>query len=462
MKTLSTFLLILIISTVVYSQSKIPFVRTKTNSIIMNVEKEKGNFNGVNDIPRTFSYDLGTEHDLSIMSLISEQDSIAVLLKYGEKAFFQIIREAKGDTATCIFTSHKTIKPATFGDAYKTANSGKTIIQAPEVYELINVIFSLTEFGKTGAINKGTSYYKTVQDHFKSYASLPAVHAIDSLLKDSEDHYSPLKMDSYAFQFKGDKIEKSEIYDRVSWGSVNELEPYVPLLESFAKNSGFREFYKKQKSFYEGLETDFQKNINVADMKSWLEREFPRTKYSAIKVIFSPLVGWNQSANNFTDNGFSEAQAHVNFPFINERQKTQNPLLTRGQRSTIVFTEINHSYLNPEAEEYVKQIAKAFGDLSVWTTKGKPAASYNNTLSCFEEYMNYGLVTLYYSDIFNKTISEKLRESMEENMANFRGFQRFKEFDQELLRLYKTRKSGQSVADLYPAIIDWAGKLAAK
>ncbi|WP_229216204.1 DUF4932 domain-containing protein [Dyadobacter frigoris] len=462
MKIFSTFLLILSLSTVVYPQSKIPFVRTKTNSIIMNIEKEKGNFNGVNDIPKTFSYDLGTEHDMSILSLISEQDSIALLLKYGEKAVFQIIREAKGDTATCIFTSHKTIKAATFSHDYKTANTGKTIIEAPEVYELINIIFSLTDYGKTGAINKGTTYYQEVKKHFTPYASLSAVRTVDSLLKNPDNYYSPLKMDSYAFQFKGDKIEKFGVYDRVSWGSLNELEPYLSLLESFAKKSGFREFYKKHKSYYEDLENDFRKNIDVADMKVWLERQFPRTKYSAIKVIFSPLVGWNQSANSFSDNGFSEAQAHVDFPFITERQKTQNPAMTRGQRSKIVFTEINHSYLNPEAEEYVKEIAKAFSDLSVWITKGKPASTYNNTLPCFEEYMNYGLVTLYYSDIFDKTISEKLRVDLEENMVSFRGFQRFKEFDQEVLRLYKTRKSGQTVADLYPEIIDWAGNAGLK
>ncbi|WP_234645940.1 DUF4932 domain-containing protein [Dyadobacter sp. CY356] len=428
----------------------------------MNIENEKGNFNGVNDIPKTFSYELGTEKDSLILSLISEQDSIAVMLKHGQQATFQIIREAKGDTATCIFTSVKTIKAAIFDDNYKKLNSGKTIIQAPEVYELINIIFSLTEYGKTGAIYKGTSYYQTVKKHFAPYASLPAVHVLDSLLKDPDNQYAPLKMDSYAFQFKGDKIEKSGVYDRVSWGSVNTLELYLPLLEAFAKKSGFRDFYKQHKTFYEGLETDFQKNINVADMKVWLEKQFPRTKYSAIKVIFSPLVGWNQSANSFLDNGFSEAQAHVNYPFVNERQKTQDPALTRGQRSMIVFTEINHSYLNPEADQYAKEIAKALKDLAMWTTQGKPAASYNNTLSCFEEYMNYGLVTLYYSDIFDKKIAENLRLAMENNMVTFRGFQKFKEFDQELLRLYQTRKPGQTVADLYPAIIAWAGKPDAK
>jgi len=46
-------------------------------------------------------------------------------------------------------------------------------------------------------------------------------------------------------------------------------------------------------------------------MKIWLENQFPDMRYSAIRIIFPPLVGWNQSAAYFSDNGFTEAQAHV-------------------------------------------------------------------------------------------------------------------------------------------------------
>lgn len=124
----------------------------------------------------------------------------------------------------------------------------------------------------------------------------------------------------------------------------------------------------------------------------------------------------------------------------------------------IVFTEINHAYLNPEAEKFSKTIGDAFKDLSKWITSGKPSFGYNNSLICFEEYMNYGLVTLFYSDIFDKKTFDTLNLKMERNMVEFRGFQRFREFNQELLRLYQNRKRGQTVADLYPAIIEWALK----
>lgn len=457
MKTLTACLLILIACNQAFAQTRF-LVRTKLNHVTIYLNNERGNFNGVNEIPNPFSYAFGTELETTPCALVSEQDSVAFSLNHGVQTTVLIIREAKNDTLTCHFSAKKLVKAATFTDAYKTANLGKTIIQVPEVYELINVIFALTDYGKTDAIYKNTDYYRSVMEHFSPYASHPAVRTIDSLLKKSHDYYAPLKMDSYAYIFSENQIRKTGVYDRVSWGEANELSPYIPLLEDFANQSGFRAFYRNHSDYYAGLVTDFQQNIDVAAMKRWLEKQFPRTKYSAIKVLFTPLVGWNQSANNFSDNGFTEAQAHVNFPFVTNNAPQQSAAITRAGRMLIVFTELNHSYLNPEADQYAKEIATAYKDLSGWITAGKPSSNYNNPLSCFEEYMNYGLVTLLYSDLFDKATFETLKINLEKNMVAGRGFSRFREFNEELLRLYRNRNSGQTVADLYLAIIAWASR----
>ncbi|MGV3559379.1 DUF4932 domain-containing protein [Larkinella arboricola] len=458
MKPFVAVLLLLSGITQTFAQHKPPLIRTKTNSLILYVNNEKGNFNGINDLPGAFNHSFGIEQEMVPLQLVSEQDSVSLPLRQGQQTVFLVIREAKGDTMTVSFTAHKLVKAAVFSDAYKKENQNRTLIQIPEVYELVNVVFALTDYGKTEAIYKGTDYYRAVMDYFSPYRNHPAVQTIDSLLKQSEDRYAPLKMDSYAYQFTGDNIQKGGVYDRISWGEVNELSPYIPLLEDFARRSGFRRFYQKYRSYYTSLIADYQKNVDVSSMKGWLEKQFPRTRYSAIKVLFTPLVGWNQSANQFEDNGFREAQAHVNFPFVNDSQKQKPASLIKANRMMIVFTEINHSYLNPEADRYNKEIVLAFKTLSDWITPGKPSANYNNPLSCFEEYMNYGLVTLFYADIFGKEDFEQIKAGLENNMVVNRGFRRFREFDQELLRLYQSRQSGQTVADLYPAIIAWVAR----
>jgi hypothetical protein len=43
-------------------------------------------------------------------------------------------------------------------------------------------------------------------------------------------------------------------------------------------------------------------------------------------------------------------------------------------------------------------------------------------------------------------------------MVERRGFPRFKEFDAFLMDLYRARKPSQTIADLYPQIIEWFEK----
>ncbi|MBC3787107.1 DUF4932 domain-containing protein [Spirosoma utsteinense] len=459
MKGVAAFLLIIFTLVNASGQTAtLSTIRTKQNRIVMYIDGERTSFNGVNDAPKDFHYNFALEKPSIPFILVSEKDSVSLTLNYGVITHFQIIREAKGDTLQGHFTSHKLVKKAVFSDAYKKVNEGKTLVEIPEVYELINVVFALTDYGKTDAIDKDTEYYPQVMSHFSPYKNHPVVRTIDSLLRASADNYAPLKMDGYAYSFQGDKLVKSPIYDRISWGELNRLTPYVPLLESFARKSRFRSFFKAHTPYYTKLISDFQKRVNVATMKTWLEKQFPATHYSAVKMLFTPLVGSNQSANNFEDNGFKEAQAHINYPFISKALVAQPEDVIRGRQMVIAFTELNHSYLNPEADKYARDVSAAYKNRVAWITSNTPSSNYDNPLSCFEEYMNYGLVTLLFADLFDTKTFTTLNEGIESNMVASRGFRKFHEFNQELLRLYKNKEPGQTVADLYPAIIAWAAK----
>ncbi|GAB3026046.1 DUF4932 domain-containing protein [Spirosoma pulveris] len=459
MKKIASFLLI--ISTLVnaFGQTHtLPTLRTKQNSVILYIDGERDMFNGVNDVPKDFSYDFALEKPALPFVLVSEKDSVVMALRYGITTDFRIIREGKGDTVQCHFTSHKLVKKAVFSDAYKKENEGKTLVEIPEVYELINVIFALTDYGKTDAIEKDTPYYTQVMSHFSPYKNHPVVRTMDSLLRKSVSNYHNLKMDSYAYILQANKLVKSPVYDRTSWGEVNQLTPYVPGVEQFARQSGFHAFFQKHQPYYSSLITDFKKNVDVATMKTWLDKQFPTTRYSAVKMIFTPLIGSNQSANRFDDNGFTEAQCHINYPFTSKSDAGLPKDVIQGRRMIIAFTELNHNYLNPEADKYSNKVAVAFRSMTDWITPNTPSTNYDNTLSCFEEYMNYSLVTLLFNDLFDAKTFAILNEGIESGMVKYRGFRRFQEFDQELLRLYRNRKPGQTVADLYPAIIAWAAK----
>ncbi|WP_128545758.1 DUF4932 domain-containing protein [Larkinella soli] len=391
------------------------------------------------------------------LAFITDRDSISFRVKPGDVYNFVILLNDR-DSAYTQVVGRAVIPPVRFSDAYKKASDGRTFTEIPEVYELANIVFALTPTYRNdpNAVSRESPYYGQVIDSFSPYAGEPAVGTMDSLLQ--AGRYFHVKMDAYAFNFdrKG-RIVRSEVYDRVSWGRENTLLPYVGLLEEFARKTGFRKFYADHRSFYDGQIRFYRDSANVKEMVSWLDKNFPGTHYNALKVIWSPLVGYNQSANWFSDNNFKEMQAHVNFPYRTVANQSDVSVVSNAvKRGNIVFTEINHAYIGPEADKsrYTKDLQTAFQNLPHWA-EGIALKSYGNPLSCFNEYMNWGLVSLRYIDYAPPTDLDNLLAENDRRMTKYRGFKRFTEFDRFLVDLYRNRKPGTTVADLYPQIVAW-------
>lgn len=126
-------------------------------------------------------------------------------------------------------------------------------------------------------------------------------------------------------------------------------------------------------------------------------------------------------------------------------------------RGDIVFTEINHGYINPEADKYAARIVNATSRRDVWVLKSQPA-NYYPGISTFNEYMNWGLVSLRFVDYVPRAEQDKMIAAIDRMMTKSRGFSKFAEFDKFLVDLYRSRQPSQTVADLYPQIIEWFEK----
>ncbi len=421
-------------------------------------ELVQGNWN-INPSLRPDVYDAYVEGKSKRFAFITNRDSVVFDVEPGKSYPFVVLLNGK-DSAFTEFKGIKLLPRAHFSKAYQLAHRGKTFVEIPQVYELLNIVFALTEGGRNinGLINRDTDYYRQVMKWFEPYTSHTAVRKVNAGLHGG-DGYAPMKMDAYAFDLAADgQITPSPVYDRIGRSYSNNLSYYVPDLQSFAKESRFQEFYRARGPYYDQLIQTFRDSIGVPEMQRWLTRNFPSTRYDTFKIIFSPLVSANQSASFFDIDGFREAQAHVNFPF----RSAKNPAGWSSEAlfasyGNIVFTELNHSFIGPEGDKaaYNARIQKIFSDLSIWNDASKPARHYDTPRASFDEYMNWALVSLRYVDYAPPAEQEKLIAANEDMMVNFRGFRRFKEFDQFLVKLYVGRKKGQTVADLYPAIVGW-------
>ena len=148
----------------------------------------------------------------------------------------------------------------------------------------------------------------------------------------------------------------------------------------------------------------------------------------------------------------------MNFPYPRDlarsRAETLSPAAALLFRGNIVFTELNHGFINPEADRYGARAAAAVADHDFWVDAAKGKGYYSG-LAAFNEYMNWALVSLRLVDLGPQDELAGMIERIDQMMVASRGFRRFREFDAFLVDLYRRRKPGTTVADLYPPILDW-------
>jgi hypothetical protein len=395
------------------------------------------------------------------VTFITDLESISFWVELGKKYDFIIQR---GDELC--YTQILGVKytpAAVFDQKYQQMYRGKMIVEIPEVYELVNIAIAMTPIGieDRNLVYKDSDYYKRMREWFDKYKDHPLLSTLESELRQDLGRYFSLKMNGYSFEFDAQgRIVQSKVYDRTGFrgDSRNMLRPFLPLLQSFSDDTKFREFYKQNSAFYQEQIAFYRDTANIAEMKRWLDKNFPTSSgYDTYKIVFSPLVAYNQSTTWFESNGFRELQPHVNFPYPQDVKRSYEPGSEAGMnvfRGNIVFTEINHGYINPEAEKYADRILKATSNRNQWVSTSRPTGYYAG-IGTFNEYMNWGLVSLRLIDYAPKDEQAKMIAAVDNMMSNRRGFPMFTEFDKFLVNLYRTRPAGTTVADLYPQIIAW-------
>lgn len=359
-----------------------------------------------------------------------------------------------------------------FPAAYMEKNMGNIQFDIPEVYELANIIWTLSPSGERAKdLNKEGEYYRRVVAYFKPYLSHPIFKALtfpDSLYYTK---YYDFRENSFAFNFQDPKLSASntqllfngpyyyvygdELGDSSLFGKLK------PLVEDFAAKSKFKQFYKSNSDYYKKEIQRQRELLPIKQMWTWLEEQFPKTKYQSYRIVFSPLIGGSHSTQRYSTYYKSErfgenvmfvcnTDRYDRMPDLSEQQK-------EGLMSGIVFTEIDHNYVNPATNKYAKLIDSIFSNRSLWAKHGNSSDYYGSPVSVFNEYMTHALFCLYVSETYDKLTADFVIDNREDLMVNRRNFIRFKEFDKELIRLRQENKD-LKVVDLYPFILEWCKK----
>jgi hypothetical protein len=388
---------------------------------------------------------------------VTDVEEFCRVTTIGEAHDFDVVFD--GLTHHTRIEGRRFVPAAVFTEEYIVENTGKITPVIPEVYELVNVAIALTETARENRwlVFKQSEYYARVMNQFADHQDHPFVIVLNEQLEENRARYARLKMNAHAFEYdERGEIQRSSIYDRTGFAgsSDNTLLPFLEQMRAFSRDTSFRAFYELERPTYDEQIRFYAEDVDLNSMKAWLGRQFPEVDaYDSVKIVFSPLVGGSQSVTWFEQGDFRELQPHVNFPY--HRLDDVSPESDAIYRGNIVFTELNHGYINPTADGYAGDIVDAVTDLSFWADEGK-TASYGSPLAIFNEYMNWGLIALRYLDRAPAEDHEKLLSRLDRYMGEGgRGFLQFPAFRAVLVESYVNRREGETVADLYPVIIRW-------
>ena len=347
---------------------------------------------------------------------------------------------------------------AQFSPEYIQKNDGKANFEIPELYELMKVAISFTDYSKANPgniTNTQTEYFREVQTVFLPFKTHALIQKLNKRIKNINDDYR-YRDNSYAFEFDGnDKIVSRKIYPHIWNGEYgkNLFVKLIPDLEDFAKQAKFRQFYQSKRAFYESLIASQKIVMPVEKMKVWLEQRFA-VRYNAMKVVFSPLTGGNHSTTNFETPQFKETLMFVSYTDFDTNKYTKGQI--EGLASRIVFTEIDHNYVNPTTEKYSSEMKIAIGDWKKWNNANGVSSTYASAYLTFNEYMTWGFFSLYAKDNFSKTDFEIINQETEFVM-NRRGFNQFSIFNKEILKIYAENPQ-ISVDNIYLKMFEWMKK----
>lgn len=359
-----------------------------------------------------------------------------------------------------------------FSEKYIQEHKGKTKVEIPEVSELVNIIMALHKDAEKedNMFDTKTVYYQQVKSHFIPYKEHPIIDTIQKYitdLKHFEEHnmymfsresygyYFALKMNACAYRFdeKGN-IRNNGVIREIAkgWYMFDPMKD-IALLEDFAKKSNFRKFYKDNKPYYDSLITTYNQLNPIQKMQSWLDKKFG-FGYGSYAVYFSPLVNGAHSTTKFDDNDFNQT---LMFICKAEMDSRYTPVMNELLESRVVFTEIDHNYVNPVSDTFIDKINHSFSNREKWAV-GDITNAYDNPYKVFNEYMTFAVYSLYVYENYAKEELSAYLPMLENQMADRRGFVKFKDFNRTLLEKYE-QNTDITMPALYDYILDWALKI---
>lgn len=340
---------------------------------------------------------------------------------------------------------------STFDERYKVENSGKVRVEVRDAYELAQITYALAEArqnDRNRAWTKG-AYYDAMMAHFAPYKDHPAINAVD--FEKWPDYWS-YRQNSLAYDYSKGKLTHSGVYETLWKGGEDKFAKVKGLLETFARDADFDAFYAEHENYYAYLENEFSELVDPAAMQRWLHVNFT-ARYDSYLIAISPLVG---GAHNFAivrDTDYAEAIITISASNVYDKDRDASGNISDEARlkfSRLIFTELDHNYVNPASDSFKSEIKRAVGDVDQWNASD----DYRSAEATFNEYVTWAIFPLFVRSEYGQAYVDAAVADVNRVMIR-RGFQKFPEFNDWVLSNTSFSTGAKSVEASYDELIGW-------
>lgn len=350
---------------------------------------------------------------------------------------------------------------ALFSDAYVSDHKDSYAVLLPPAYELANIILYLTDCSvRTGNHPEDQAYAQRVVAHFGQFKNHPLVRQLNALCS-TDDYWSVyygFRENSISYRIQNGLLQYDTPYKYVRWDISDayggSFRTFLYLVQDFLTQSDFIVFYEANTDYYNQLANRLEALMPMRQMWNWLETEFP-ARYDAYKVYFSPLIEGSHSTQNFYKGDFRDPEYRECAMFINSAESLDaasrySEAVKEGLQSGIVFTEIDHNYVNPVSRKYLDAVKTLMNKEEEWATD-QARSNYTGAYAIFNEYMTHALFCMYMSEHYEAAVAQEVIDARI-RLMNRRGFSKFESFLEVTTKL--TEERVQTIYELYPSIIE--------
>jgi len=434
-------------------------LRSSQDSFFVN--SPKFNKIWIHPISSEDTLNLGTSgYNGVYMDIWTDLDSIRIPhVNYPSKQLIKIPITSPTDTALCILRFQA--NSSNYNNEYVRKTKGSFEILIPEIYELANIVLYLSNCSEKTNNHPKTKYSKRVDDYFAPVKNHKLIQVLNGNCKGDKfwNTYYGFRENSLCFSYDDNNLISYETpYKNVYWDDSSifggQFRNMLYLIQDFSNRSNFRTFYQDNLNYYRGLLNRQNELLPINQMWKWLENEFPQ-RMDSYKIVFSSLIEGSHSTQKFNKGFFREPEFQECIMFINSTESIDSKSeydtqLKEGLMSGIVFTEIDHNYVNPTSRMNIDAIKDLLKDKDFWASKDAQK-NYSSEYAIFNEYMTHSIFCLYSQEVYDKEISQEIVKKRIQLMKK-RGYLKFEQFNKKLLELMT--ENSKSVYDSYSYIIE--------